>query len=445
MNREPHDPESLILRRESHLGGENVVAAEARRWSVDGMALRVAVRPADAAGVCEVLRLCAESGASVVPWGGGTSIDVGNPPLSADVVLLTERLSRVVDHDHSNMTVTVEAGVTLGGLAGALAGHGQFLPLEPPRTEEATAGGAAAAALSGPRRARYGAARDLVLGIRVALTEGRVARSGGKTVKNVAGYDMCKLFVGSFGSLGVITELTFKLQPLPERSQTLLAFGTDQAAVFGFALRVLGSVLQPSAVTLLNPAAAGALGISEAAGAGPGGARACLAIRAEGLDQAVRRQVRDAGAWAGDAGLEMALLEGDSEESAWRGIRDLGWSGSPERTVVARLSLPPGRVGDAFERLGGLLPGGASLAAHAGCGTLWSVLDADEGAPALIALRRTASDLAGHLLVARAPAALKSTSDVWFPAPAALAAMRDLKAAFDPMRILNPGRFVARL
>jgi glycolate oxidase FAD binding subunit len=192
----------VVSRLEALLGAEFVTTAGTSGRAVEGTIPAAVVRPADAGQVAAVLRVCAEAGAAVVPWGGGTAIEIGNPPRAADVVLLTDRLSRLVDHDHSNLTVTVEAGITLGALGAALAAHHQFLPLEPPRAESATAGGAIAVNLNGPRRMRYGSARDFVIGMRAALADGRVIKAGGKTVKNVAGYDMAGSSSGRSGRSG---------------------------------------------------------------------------------------------------------------------------------------------------------------------------------------------------------------------------------------------------
>ncbi|MGQ0549113.1 MAG: FAD-binding oxidoreductase [Armatimonadota bacterium] len=418
---------------EALLGPGRVTTTTLARWAVDGIIPRMIVRPADAAQVGAVLRLCGEVGAAVVPWGGGTAIDVGNPPRAADVILLTDRFSRVVDHDHSNLTVTVQAGAALGALARTLAGERQFLPLEPPRAEAATVGGTAAVNLNGPRRMLYGGARDLVIGIRVVQANGVEIKWGGKTVKNVAGYDMCKLFVGSMGTLGVLTELTLKVFPLPETSRTLLIWGRDLQAMLALAGRAVASPLLPVAVSVLNPAAGAALGRRSPA----------LLIRAEGFEPAVARHERDITAWAAQADMEAQTLSGDVEGTAWRTIRDFGWQ---DGAAAVRLTTPAAAVAEVVDRLQALLPSGAAVVAHAGSGATWIRLDAaDVSENVLSALRELAARHAGHLLLARGPRDLKATSDVWSPAPAALGVMRALKQAFDPQNIMNPGRFVAGL
>jgi glycolate oxidase FAD binding subunit len=428
-------------------------------WAVDGVAPRIAVRPADAEQVAAVLRVCGEAGAPVMPRGGGTAIEVGNPPRDAFVVLLTDRLSRVVDHDHANLTVTVEAGISLEALGRVLGRHRQFLPLEPPRADAATAGGTAAVNLNGPRRMLYGGVRDLVIGIRAVQANGVAIRWGGKTVKNVAGYDMGKLLVGSLGSLGIITELTLKVFPQPEVSQTTAVWSQDLAPLAALAARIHASPLQPSAVALLTPVAQvvpaltwpGAVGtaifalMTPAAQAVPGRAAAGLLVRAEGVEAAVSRHHRDVREWAAGAGLDVEVLPGDAEAVAWRAVRDFGWEGA---RVAIRISVPSGDVAALMEELLRLLPRDAGVVAHAGEGTVWIGAQAAEIQPAVLtALRGLAGLHSGSLLLARAPRALKDSGDVWWPAiePRALELMRGLKRAFDPAGIMNPGRFVAGL
>lgn len=426
---------AIVSRLEALLGPAFVTTAETARWTVDGIVPRAAVWPGDAEQVAAVLRVCAESGAAVVPWGSGTTMEVGNPPRAADVVLLTDRLSSVVDHDASNLTVAVQAGIRLATLDAALASHRQFLPLEPPRADAATAGGAVAVNLNGPRRARYGSARDLIIGVRAAQTSGEVTKSGGKTVKNVAGYDMGRLFVGSLGTLAVITELTFKVVPLPETSETVAVWSSDAIRLAALAGRITDSPLVPSAVVFVNPAAAQGLGRDNAG----------LLVRAEGVEPAVVRHRHDITGWAAEAGLASEALTGDAEVACWRRIRDFGWTGEP---VAVRLTVPPGQTWSTIEHLDMSLPATTRVAADPGTGTVWlGFVDADEAVQVLPALDGLVTRAGGHRFLARAPLALRAAGDVWAPPPAAraLEITRGLKQAFDPQHILNPGRFVAGL
>ncbi len=427
------DPISLAPRLEALLGGEWVTVGDTSRWAVDGVVPGIAVRPGDAEQVGAVLRLCGEAAAAVVPWGGGTAIEVGNPPRAAHVMLLTDRLSGLVEHDAANLTVTVGAGVTLGALDGVISGQGQFFPLEPPFSERATAGGAVAVNLNGPRRAHCGSARDLVIGARAAQADGTLIKAGGKTVKNVAGYDMCKLFIGSLGTLGVLTELTLRLLPVPETSRTVAVWGADPSDLLRLSGRVLASPLLPAAITVVDAVAGGALG-RNAAG---------LFMRATGFEAAVARQVRDVTAWAAQAALDPETVEGEAEGALWQAIRDFAWV---RDGIAIRVTVPSGDVPAVFGRLRSTLPTSTGVVAHAASGTIWIHADpAGFTATALDAVREISAGYSGNVLVARAPRALKASGDVWAPGPPprTLEIMRAIKQVFDPVGILNPGRFVA--
>jgi glycolate dehydrogenase FAD-binding subunit len=421
-------------RLDALLGPSAISRATPATWSVEGLEPTVAVRPADAQQLAAVLRVCGESGAAVVPWGVGMAMSIGNVPRTVDVVVRTDALTRAVDYDPSNLTLTVEAGATLGAIATTLIAQRQFLPLDPPRAEAASIGGTAAVALTGPRRMRYGAARDLVIGIRVARTDGTLIRWGGKTVKNVAGYDMCKLFVGSLGTLGIITELTVKVFPVPEVTRTIAVWGGSLASLIETARRIGESSLLPSALVIVNRAQGSALG-REAAG---------LLVRVDGVEPAVARHERDIASWAGRPGVDIELLSGASADAVWRSIRDSGWIGNDG---VVRVSVPSGSVAGVLERAGRRLADGIRCSADAATGAVWFAGPMDDIASVQMPAWLDLGGPRSHVLLARVPTAVKESGDVWAPVPSgrALDVMRDLKRSFDPQGVLNPGRFIAGL
>src|SRR5215213_7653709 len=189
--------------------------------AVDGLLPPLWCEPASAAEVGAVLELANASGAAVLPRGGGSRMGLGQPPRAADLLLSTQGLNQVIEYEPADLTITVEAGLGLDELQALLNSRGQFLALDPPSQAVATVGGLVASNASGPLRLQYGSARDIVIGI--ANSNGVLTKAGGRVVKNVAGYDLNKLYTGSLGTLGVIVELSLKLHPLPERRATVLA------------------------------------------------------------------------------------------------------------------------------------------------------------------------------------------------------------------------------
>src|SRR6195256_179490 len=212
------------------VGNENVHAATAAD-AVCGAQPKLVIEPGTERELAEILRLSNEAGLAVIPRGGGTKLGGGNSLARADVILSTARMTEIIEHAWADLTVTVEAGCTVQRLQETLGQHGQRLALDPLWPEKATVGGVLSTNDSGALRLRFGALRDLIIGVTIALTDGTLASSGGKVVKNVAGYDLPKLVTGALGTLGVITRAVFRLHPLSQRSRTLSAVFPDMDAV----------------------------------------------------------------------------------------------------------------------------------------------------------------------------------------------------------------------
>ncbi len=427
------DVERLAGRLEAELGPAAVRAGPAglSDHAVDGVVPALRCAPADAGQVAAALRLCAEAGAAVIPRGGGTALHWGNPPRRADVVLSLERLDRLIEHDDANLTATVQAGMTVAACQEALARAGQFVAVEPPHPARATVGGTVAVGGGGPRRMLYGGVRDLVIGMEVVLADGQRITAGGKVVKNVAGYDMCKLFTGSLGTLGVITQVTVRLSPLPETEATVLARGA-LADLLGLVDDLFASVLHPAAVTVVGPALAASAGLP---------AEPVLAVRAEGFQEAVARHVSDIRRMAQARGLHAEPLSSDHHRRLWSVLTDA--SGGPSPQALFRVTVPLGAV--ARVTADAHAAGGDRLVAHAGSGAVWVEVPASAAVQWWDRLAALAAQLGGHCVLVAAPPEVKATRDVWGPPPQALSIMRELKRQFDPRGILNPGRFVAGL
>ncbi|MCS6842196.1 MAG: FAD-binding oxidoreductase, partial [Roseiflexus sp.] len=229
-------------------------------FSVQGIRPQCVVAPATLGELQTVMRVAAEQRAALVPWGGGTQQWIGAPPARLDLVVRTTRLDRVLAHTPDDLTISVEAGMTLGALRAHLKRHGQMLALDPPLPDRATIGGLIATAADGPRRLGYGTLRDVLIGIAVVEVGGRLSRGGGMVVKNVSGFDMMKLYLGSFGTLAVIASANFKLLPLPRAAGTIVCRFAEPKQAFAALDELDGTQLAPVAAEYLNSGALTMLG-----------------------------------------------------------------------------------------------------------------------------------------------------------------------------------------
>jgi len=414
----------LAQRFAAELGDDSVAADPAQLASrkVDGQLPALLCLPANEEQLGTALRLCAEHEAAVIPWGGGTAMVLGNAPRRMDVVISTERLARIIDHDDANLTVTADSGIVLADLQGQLANQHQFAPLEPPFPDYATIGGIIATNLNGPRRSYYGSVRDLVIGIKVVLIGGEKIKAGGKVVKNVAGYDMCKLFVGSLGTIGIISEATVRLAPLPETSGTLVVsggFGDMQQ----FATERSCSRLLPSAVILRVE-----------------GSHSQVAVRLEGFAETVARSERDLEGIAGKLGLKPQILSRDEHSALWRPIEDFPL----QSKLVFRVTLPRAELFPLVQTVSTWE--NVTIVADAIAGTAWMAAALSVTAPRpFLELASMARERRGHAIIFSAPVELKRGVEVWGEAPATVSLMRGIKHQFDPNELLNPGRFLGAL
>jgi glycolate oxidase FAD binding subunit len=432
------NPDRLASRLEAELGGAAVktqpelLAARA----VDGVYPCLICSPANAKEVSAALRVCSETDAAITPWGGGTAIQIGNLPERVEVIIDVSKLNRVIEHDHANLTATVQSGITLTASQEITAGARQFVPFDAPNPQRSTIGGIVAANLNGARRVCYGSVRDLVIGMKVALPTGEHIKAGGKVVKNVAGYDMCKLFVGSLGTLGIITELTLRLTPVPE-AETTLAVSGSLLQLCEFAGEILDSVLLPSAVVLWTSETSSS---SEAPRLGWQ-----MAVRAEGFAEHVARHLRDLQLMAERLGLSTAVCSTAADEKLWAGICDFPLFG---HELVYRLMVPRSAIADLLQGLQdwGSANFSPAIVADMAAGAIWIGSSQTESATARFAqLRSKAAQHKGHVVLVGAPAEVKRNLAIWGPTPAAFFLMRRIKQQFDPQRLMSPGRFVGRL
>ena len=434
-------PDALLDKLRAAVGAPNVLTGvELSPYVVEGRTPEAAVFPGSVDEVAAVIGLAAEAARPVTPWGGGTAVSVGMPAAPGGLVLGLRRLSRLLEHEPGDLTASAEAGMTVEAFQTALRGRGQWVSLDPADARLATLGGVLAANASGPRRHLYGTARDLLIGVTVVTADGAIVRGGGKVVKNVAGYDLPKLFVGSYGTLGVIVEATVKLRPLPDHER-LVCVPFDRLKDAGAAVKtLLAGDLIPNAIDLLDAAAAAALGAESPA----------LVVGFDGLREQVDWQCAELSRLvAACGGREGRPLPDDT----WPRLGTAARAAFPATAAVMAFSVLPGQVADLMEQGAGVARArglASAWAAHAGVGVVRAALASDDRAkqPAPIAAllqewRNLARAGGGHGTLEWAPLAVKSQVPVWDDPGAAGRIMERIKAQLDPRNILNPGRFVA--
>lgn len=418
--------------------------------AVDGVTPTLLVRPADEDGVAATLTWANAAGLAVIPRGAGTAMSLGRPPRRADVILSLERLNALLEYEPADLTVTAQAGVTLGQLQAVLAERGQWLPLDPPRGAARSLGGIIATAAAGPHRFAFGTPRDRVIGLRIAEADGMLFLGGAKVVKNVAGYDLPKLAVGSLGTLGVFTEATFKLLPLPRQWGTAVIACPDIPTASHIVAQVLASPLTPSAICILDAGGVMQL-LMHAPGIAPPQTTALLLVRFGGIPHAVQRQLRDLRGLADTAGASQDEVADDA--TLWQAVADLPAAATAAPAARVKIAVLPTRVAEAMaiaQAVGQQHIKAVAQIAYAGNGLVYTTLRGygpdDERnqrlAQAIAALRAAVATLGGTAVVEHAPLPVKQAVDVWGPTRPDFRLMRALKDEFDPKGTLNPGRFV---
>jgi glycolate oxidase FAD binding subunit len=379
------------------------------------------LRPADGAACAAALADAAREGHSVRIRGSGTKAYLGDPA-PTHVVIETAALAGIVDHVPADLTVTVVAGTRLADLQRALGDRGQFLPLDPPHADAATLGGIVAAGSDGFGRLRYGGVRGLLIGTAVALADGTVARAGGRVVKNVAGYDLNKLLIGSLGTLGVVVEATFKVLPIPPARLLAVARCASAADAFAIADALTRTPLRPSALAV----------------EGTGRAWAAM-VEASGERPAVERAMAETARAADAVGAPIDVTaDGDQVLAPLRDLPATATDGA-----LVRASLPLGAQ-RSFAETARSLEAFARLVADAGSGVVRVHLRADEAAVLLAAdtLLAAAQAVGGSARVERREPSLQARLAAWGPPPSGHFLMQRIKKAFDPTGILEPGRSI---
>jgi glycolate oxidase FAD binding subunit len=427
--------------------------AIASRFAIDGLIPKWLVAPQTAEEAGALLREANAQNWTVVPFGSGSKQHIGNPLKKFDVALSLQHFNQILEFEPQDLVVKVQAGCRLATLQTCLAQNGLSLPIDPPWQDMATVGGIVSSHDSGPLRFSHGTIRDYLIGISLVQPDGSWTKFGSRVVKNVTGYDMCKLYTGAFGTLGVLLDFYFKLKPLPPSEKTVVVKFKVLAEAAQALGRLLSSPLLPAAVELLNPAALEFVNHSLSLTQGESGYAVVLLFG--DVENSVQWQVKQLEKlW--DGLTAQGVIVGDAGEQAllWQILReDRPWLEQPAPlNIKLKVNCLPNQIASVAERLEALRKEVAAelrLKAHAGSGVIRAYLSIQESASVTAQFSRQVEDLRSALKPARgtaivesAPASFKSAIDVWGYDFKDKALMQQVRQQYDPRGILNPGRFV---
>ncbi len=419
-----------------------VNATDPNSFTVDGLSPDKVVQVSSVAELSSALTEAHGAGDAVIPWGGGTRMHVGNVPEKYTTAIDLTGLSGNITHEAGDLTVVADAGVRIAELSATLANKGQRLPFDVSQPEKATLGGSVSSNAAGQIRSSMGGIRDWVIGMQVVLADGTLAKSGGRVVKNVQGYDLHRLHTGAFGTLGVIVEVALKVVPVPANSSTVAAWFGSVDDAGEYAMQVFDGPAMPEALTVFVGDAANFRFAKLDTPVEQGSSEALVLAGVSGGADAVTRLENDLTGVAGSTGADgYEVLRGSSAEQIWN---------QPDEThhgdiVTLRTTLKPRDAvkflarsfsSEKTERNSGEL--------QAGFGTVTMSL-ADGTRAEIDRIRESATILGGQVTVERCPVAIKKEVDVFGDQGEAIAVMRSIKNRFDPKRVLNPGRFAGRI
>jgi glycolate oxidase FAD binding subunit len=375
--------------------------------------------------ISELSACLAESSAPILPSGNGSKLHWGGLSSEIDSVISTAHLNQLVEHAVGDLTVTAEAGMPLATLQKTLAAAGQFLPIDPSYAATATLGGIVATGDTGALRQRYGGIRDLLIGLSFVRADGQMAKAGGRVVKNVAGYDLMKLFTGSYGTLGIITQVTFRIYPLPSEARTVLLTGADEG-IHQALSTLLASALTPTAIALIP-----AHTLPELKTLG-------LAVRFQNIDISVVTQASQLLKVGEAIGLDGQVFV-ENEADLWQALQQQMETATPDWPIACKIGVLPAQIVNVLGKLAAIAPVQGAL-----YGVGLGMLRMGELAPsALLQMRQICQNHGGFLTVLEAPLPIKREMDVWGYPGNALDYMKKIKHQFDPQNRLSPGRFIS--
>ena len=452
-------------------------------YVVDDMMPKAVIFPRNTREVSEVVKFANRENLAIIPWGSGSKMPMGHPPKRFDLVICTSRMNHMIDVDTSNLTITVEAGVKFRDIQARLATEedrcylpledlttgteevicsdrshsGCFLPIDPSCSNTATIGGVVAANSAGPRRLLYNLPRDMILGVKVVAPNGEIAGGGGKTVKNVSGYDISKLMVGSMGSLGILCEMTFKLLPLPEQMETLLISFDSFSEAADLVNRIFETTLIPAAVEVMNSTTFANLGVKDIPEFDPN--KYVVVVALEAFQEAVTRMATEISEMAESVGAKSQTNIKDlAHLRFWLAVSDLDptLNGKFPDLIKTKFNYRISEWKGIFEFVDHTLSQKNiehAILAHAGSGICLSSLlmepdsngSMDKAIEAMEPLLKRSREAGGNMIIQRAPTRVKHRLKIWGDSGSDFVVMKRLKGQLDPSGIMCPGRFVGGL
>ncbi|MEM6611014.1 MAG: FAD-binding oxidoreductase [Cyanobacteria bacterium P01_C01_bin.72] len=389
--------------------------------------------PQTTTALAAIVKAAAQQQWRILICGNATKIDWGKITQDIQLIISTQKCDRLIEHAVGDLTVTVEAGMKLADLQAKLRSHQQFLPIDT-NYPDATLGGIVATADAGSWRQRYGGVRDLLLGLSFVRADGEIAKAGGRVVKNVAGYDLMKLFTGAYGTLGIMTQLTFRIYPLIATSQTLLLTGKSPQIVQA-TQTIRNSGLTPTAMDLLSASLVQQLGFGWVQG---------LILRWQTIPESIEQQRQQVEAIAKQLELDSKIFQAESEAKLWQDCSKIVNLPQSTDSVTCKIGIAPAAAGSFLEQYAQesaqLILG--RIHASSGIGRLQLTATPAELTKALEQMRSHCQQHQGFLTILDAPPAVKQQIDIWGYSGNALKTMAALKNQFDPQNILNPGRFI---
>jgi glycolate dehydrogenase FAD-binding subunit len=446
---------AIALSQLAEIAGESNVIRDPSQlvtYEIDGNSPSAVVCPGSTEEVAEIVKFAGREKLALIPAGARTKLEIGMPPRQYDFALDMTRMDRIAAYDPGDLTLGVEAGITLHRIASTLAEHRQFLPLAVPFMDRATVGGTIASGVDSPLRLSYGTARDFVLGMEFVTGDGVAANSGGRVVKNVSGYDIHKLMIGSLGTLGVITRVNFRTFPLPAMTRTFVVVFRESESACELRNAIARSALRPRSLEILSASSSGAELRHDMELFGSN--RWTIIVSFAGDEQVLKRDRREievlAKGLGGNSLESIEELSADNEKNATNLVAEF-----PATTLercpgaIFKISALPTELADlagsiqSFEMPWAVMMRGLGVAYLA-------IMPRDGSEESFSQLKRQCARIFGlagkppwrHVVVPWCPPALKREIDIWGPPPADFALMKKLKGVFDPVGILSPGRFI---